>query len=71
MEIEEAQQRYMADPSTCPYCGGTLVVTGYDFPSDDAVDRRVRCEGCIAEFTETYRLVGVAIDRAPPDEPAG
>jgi hypothetical protein len=60
-EVEvTTEQKYLADPSVCPYCGSDI--TAGEMTGDGVCQHQeTYCDNCDARFMETYRLDRVAI----------
>lgn len=64
MDNKQAQTTYMDNPDRCPYCRSNL------YGGDEEMETRQRthhthCNRCGAEFTETFTLSGVTVDKIP------
>lgn len=52
----EQKQKYLANPTACPYCGSEHIDAGkYDFEGTQ-VWSQIKCRNCREEWRDVYKL---------------
>lgn len=50
-------KEYFEDGSTCPYCGGCVLIMNEPVNEGQGITQDVECDSCDEKWTEVYQLV--------------
>lgn len=67
LTVAQAIKAYVADPSRCPYCGGTdLQGDGVDIiQNGKGAQQECNCQGCGASFNALFTISGAELFSEP------